>query len=55
MARGIVPCHTLLDGDLVFVMQTGSTIDISQVDALRMTIASELAVEQAIRSAIPES
>jgi L-aminopeptidase/D-esterase-like protein len=55
MARVIVPCHTLLDGDLVFVMQTGSTIDIPQVDALRMTIASELAVEQAIRSAIPEN
>ena len=52
MARAIVPCHTLWDGDLVFVSQTGATSEISPPDTLRLTVAAELAVESAIRSAI---
>ena len=55
MARAIVPCHTLWDGDVVFVAQTGATSETSQSDALRLSIATELAVESAIRSAIPAS
>jgi L-aminopeptidase/D-esterase-like protein len=53
MARAIVPCHTLWDGDVVFVAQTGTVGEVSQMDALRLSIAAELAVESAIRSAIP--
>jgi len=52
MARAIVPCHTLWDGDLVFVSQTGATSEISPPDTLRLTVAAELAVESAIRSAV---
>ena len=53
MARAIVPCHTLWDGDVVFVAQTGVEGEISQIDSVRLSIAAELAVESAIRSAIP--
>ena len=52
MARAIVPCHTLWDGDLVFVSQTGASSEISQPNTLRLTVAAELAVESAIRSAV---
>jgi len=53
MARAILPCHTLWDGDVVFVAQTGAMVETSQLDALRLSIAAELAVESAIKSAIP--
>lgn len=52
MARAIVPCHTLWDGDLVFAAQTGSTTQVDQTDIVRLTVAAELAVEQAIRASI---
>jgi L-aminopeptidase/D-esterase-like protein len=55
MARMIVPCHTLWDGDLVFAAQTGETAELAPPDALRLTIAAELAVEQAVRSAVGPS
>jgi L-aminopeptidase/D-esterase-like protein len=55
MARVIVPCHTLWDGDLVFVAQTGDTVECTQPDALRLTMAAEIAVEQAVRLAVRAS
>src|SRR4029078_10571779 len=42
LARAIVPCHTLWDGDVVFVAQTGAAIEVSQIAALRLSIAAEL-------------
>jgi L-aminopeptidase/D-esterase-like protein len=55
MARTIVPCHTLWDGDLVFAVQTGDTADVALPDALRLTVAAELVVEQAVKSAVRPS
>lgn len=54
MARAVVPCHTLWDGDLVFVAQTGATADVEQAQSLQLSIAAELAVEQAIRAAVAQ-
>lgn len=51
LARMIVPCHTVFDGDTVFV----STLQEGQADPiqiLRLSVATELAVEQAVRDAI---
>jgi len=51
MARCIVPAHTLVDGDVAF----SSTITegtITPGDLMRLTIATELAVEFAIRRAV---
>ncbi|HET7056492.1 MAG TPA: P1 family peptidase [Thermomicrobiales bacterium] len=55
MARTIVPCHTLWDGDLVFAAQTGDVVEGALPDALRLTVAAELAVEQAVKSAVRPS
>jgi L-aminopeptidase/D-esterase-like protein len=52
MARTIVPCHTLWDGDLVFAAHTGEISEVPLPDALRLTIAAELAVENAVSSAV---
>jgi len=53
MARTIIPCHTIWDGDLVYAAHTGETVSADQPTTLRLTVAAELAVEQAIRSSIP--
>lgn len=50
LARTIVPSHTMLDGDVAF----GSTLSEGQItlaDALRLGVATELAVESAIVNA----
>jgi L-aminopeptidase/D-esterase-like protein len=52
MARAIVPCHTISDGDLVFVVQTGETTPMDPVQTLQLTTATELAVEASIRNAV---
>jgi L-aminopeptidase/D-esterase-like protein len=52
MARAIVPCHTISDGDLVFVVQTGDFRPIDPAQTIRLTIAAELAVEASIRNAV---
>ena len=51
MARMIVPCHTIFDGDTVFVtvLQEGPT---DPRQTLLLSIATELAVERAIRAAV---
>jgi L-aminopeptidase/D-esterase-like protein len=52
MARAIVPCHTLWDGDIVFVAQTGNTVSIDAGESMKIAIAAELAIERAIRAAV---
>ena len=52
MARVIVPSHTLFDGDIVFAAQTGNVVDLPANDVLRLSVATELAVEEAIRAAV---
>ncbi len=53
LARMIVPCHTVFDGDTVFVsaLWEGPT-DPTQI--LLLSVATELAVEQAIREAVAD-
>lgn len=48
IARMIVPAHTLVDGDVAFASST-SEGPIAPRDLMRLTIATELAVERAIR------
>jgi L-aminopeptidase/D-esterase-like protein len=50
-ARAIWPCHTLVDGDVVFAtsLQEGMP---DGTDVVRLGIATELAVEQAILDAV---
>lgn len=50
-ARAIWPCHTLMDGDVVFVtsLADGSS---DGMDIVRLSVATELAVEQAITDAV---
>lgn len=55
MARVIVPCHTLFDGDVVFAAQTGRSIEFAPHDALQLSVATELAVEEAITIAVRRS
>jgi L-aminopeptidase/D-esterase-like protein len=52
MARAIVPCHTLWDGDVVYAAQTGTSADLPVDQSLRIAIAAELAIERAIRAAV---
>ena len=49
LARLMFPAHTMWDGDLAYVsaLQTGA---IAPADSFRWTVATELAVEAAIRS-----
>ncbi len=51
MARALWPCHTLVDGDVVFAtgLATGSP---SAGDILALSIAAELAVERALIDAV---
>ncbi len=51
LARMIVPSHTVFDGDTIFVatLQDGPT---DPIQILRLSIATELAVEQAVRDAV---
>jgi L-aminopeptidase/D-esterase-like protein len=53
-ARAIWPCHTLVDGDVVFVtsLQEGTP---DGTDVVRLSVATELAVEQAILDAVMAS
>ena len=51
-ARAIHPCHTLFDGDLVYVAQTGSTVDVDRSITVELCQAAELAMDTAIRSAV---
>lgn len=54
LARVIVPSHTIMDGDIAFA----STVNEGAMDptmVLPVTIATELAVETAIRSAVADS
>lgn len=50
LARTVVPAHTMVDGDVVFA-STMSEGAITPRDAMKLTMAVELAVEAAIRSA----
>jgi L-aminopeptidase/D-esterase-like protein len=53
MARAIRPCHTLFDGDIVFAagLESGQP---AGIDVLRVSIATELAIERAIRDALTQ-
>ena len=51
MARAIVPCHTISDGDVVFAATLNETPGASFVSH-RVSIATEIVVERSIRSAI---
>jgi L-aminopeptidase/D-esterase-like protein len=51
MARVIVPCHTIFDGDVAFAASVEDGTP-TPVEMLPMTIATELAVERAIRDAV---
>ena len=51
MARVIVPCHTIWDGDVVFVSSEYGS-DIPPADVMRYSIATEMAVEEAIGVAV---
>jgi L-aminopeptidase/D-esterase-like protein len=53
MARVIVPCHTIWDGDVVFVSSQHGN-DVAPADVMRYSIATELAVEDAIRIAVSQ-
>jgi L-aminopeptidase/D-esterase-like protein len=51
LSNAIVPAHTMFDGDAAFVATTRQG-DIAPPDLLRLFVATELAVERAIRDAI---
>lgn len=53
LARAIVPCHTIFDGDTLFVstLRDGSPLP---GDIARLAVATELAVEAAVRDAVAE-
>lgn len=51
MARAIIPCHTLIDGDVVFVTALGEDLGDDRL-TLPASIAAELAMEQAILDAV---
>jgi L-aminopeptidase/D-esterase-like protein len=53
MARVIVPCHTIWDGDVVFVAATGDAAELAIDRLMPICVATELVVERAIRSAVP--
>lgn len=53
LARSIVPCHTIFDGETFFV----SALEEGAPDAMaiaRLAMATELAVEQAVRDAVAQ-
>ena len=50
-AHAIRPCHTIFDGDLVFAVAMAEGAR-SPVDTLRLAVAAELAVEQAVIDAV---
>lgn len=50
LSNAIVPAHTMFDGDAAFAASTREG-DIAPNDLLRLFVAAELAVEQAIRDA----
>ena len=52
-ARAVRPCHRPFDGDLVFAVAL-SDGDVSSFDALRFSVAAELAVEAAIVDAVTD-
>ncbi len=51
MARKIVPWHTIWDGDVVFVTSDPG-VDVPPAEVVRLAIATELAVEEAIVAAV---
>lgn len=51
MARKIVPCHTIWDGDVVFVTSEDGG-DVGPAEVIRLAVATELAVEEAIVTAV---
>lgn len=51
MARCIRPCHTIWDGDVVFVSSEAGH-DVPPSDVVRFSVATELAVEAAIQTAV---
>lgn len=53
LARSIVPCHTIFDGDTIFVsaLRDGSP---DATATMRLAVATELAVELAVRDAVAE-
>jgi len=51
MARKIVPCHTIWDGDVVFVTSEDGS-HVSPTEVTRLAVATELAVEAAIVTAV---
>ena len=51
MARAIVPCHTVFDGDIVFATALRPLAP-RRAPTLALAAASELAVERAIRAAV---
>lgn len=51
LSNAIVPAHTMFDGDVAFAAATHQG-DIAPNDLLRLYVATELAVERAIRDAI---
>ena len=51
MARKIVPCHTIWDGDVVFVTSDDEG-HVNPAEVFRLAVATELAVEEAIVTAV---
>ncbi|MGH2615230.1 MAG: P1 family peptidase, partial [Thermomicrobiales bacterium] len=52
-AHAIRPCHTMYDGDLVFAVATDvEQTALSPAEMLRLTVATELAIEAAIVDAV---
>lgn len=51
MARRIRPCHTIFDGDVVFVVGLRSG-EVAPADVLALSVATELAVERSIVDAV---
>lgn len=51
MARKIVPCHTIWDGDVVFATSEPG-VDVQAAEVVRFAVATELAVEEAIVTAV---
>ncbi|MEZ4495801.1 MAG: P1 family peptidase [Thermomicrobiales bacterium] len=51
MARAIVPCHTISDGDIVFAAALNESADAPPL-LPAVSIATEMAVEAAIRHAV---
>lgn len=54
-ARALVPAHTLYDGDLVFACATDNAAELDPRTELRLSLAAEMAMESAIRNAVPKS